>query len=53
MLPRLVYLSVTDTSGLLRLLPVSARDEDAEILVLRHQITVLQRVGCQNLIGSL
>ena len=28
---------------LLRLLPMSGRDKDVEILVLRHQITVLQR----------
>ena len=43
MLLRLVYLSVTNMFGLLRLLPVSDQDKDAEILVLRHQITVLQR----------
>ncbi len=43
MLLRLVYLSVTNVFGLLRLLPVSDRDKDAEILVLRHQITVLER----------
>jgi hypothetical protein len=29
--------------ALLRLLPMSDRDKDAEILVLRHQITVLER----------
>jgi putative transposase len=40
---RLVYLSVTNVFGLLRLLPVSDRDKNAEILVLRHQITVLER----------
>jgi hypothetical protein len=40
---RLVYLSVRDVFALLRLLPVSDRDKDAEILVLRHQVTVLQR----------
>jgi hypothetical protein len=40
---RLVYLSVTNVFALLRLLPASDRDEDAEILVLRHQITILQR----------
>jgi hypothetical protein len=39
----LVYLSVANVFGLLRLLPVSDRDKDAEILVLRHQITVLER----------
>ena len=43
MLLRLVYLSVTNVFALLRLLPVSDRDKDAEILVLRHQVTVLQR----------
>jgi putative transposase len=40
---RLVYLSVTNVFALLRLLPTSDRDKDAEILALRHQITVLQR----------
>jgi len=40
---RLVYLSVRNVFALLRLLPVSDRDKDAEILVLRHQVTVLQR----------
>jgi hypothetical protein len=34
---------VTNGFGLLRLLPMSARDKDAEILALRHQITVLER----------
>ena len=43
MLLRLVYLSVTNVFALLRLLPVSDRDKDVEILALRHQITVLQR----------
>ncbi len=40
---RLAYLSVTNVFALLRLLPVGDRDKDIEILVLRHQITVLQR----------
>jgi putative transposase len=40
---RLVYLSVMNVFALLRLLPASDRDKDAEILALRHQITVLQR----------
>jgi hypothetical protein len=40
---RLAYLSVTNVFALLRLLPVSDRDKDAEILALRHQITVLER----------
>ncbi|MEO6090444.1 MAG: hypothetical protein ABIQ18_45820 [Umezawaea sp.] len=43
MLLRLAYLSVTNAFALLRLLPRSDRDKDAEILVLRHQITVLER----------
>jgi putative transposase len=29
--------------ALLRLLPVSSRDKDAEILALRHQLLILQR----------
>jgi transposase len=40
---RLAYLGLTNTFALLRLLPMSDRDKDAEILVLRHQIGVLQR----------
>jgi hypothetical protein len=40
---RLAYLSVTNLFALLRLLPLSDRDKDIEILALRHQITVLQR----------
>jgi transposase InsO family protein len=40
---RLAYLGVTNALALLRLLPGSDRDKDAEILALRHQITVLQR----------
>ncbi len=43
MLLRLAYLGVTNAFALLRLLPRSDRDKDAEILTLRHQITVLQR----------
>ena len=43
MLFRLAYLGVTNTLALLRLLPMSDRDKDAEILALRHQITVLER----------
>ncbi|MGW6359385.1 hypothetical protein ACWFR5_30490 [Streptomyces sp. NPDC055092] len=43
MLLRLAYLSVTNTFTLLRLLPMSERDKDIEILVLRHQLLVLQR----------
>jgi putative transposase len=40
---RLAYLGVTNAFAVLRLLPMSNRDKDVEILVLRHQITVLQR----------
>ena len=43
MLFRLAYLGVTNVFALLRLLPVSDRDKDVEILALRHQITVLER----------
>ena len=43
MLLRLAYLGVTNVFGLLRLLPVRSRDKDAEIFVLRHQLSVLQR----------
>jgi putative transposase len=40
---RLAYLGVTNVFALLRLLPVSSQDKDAEILALRHQLLVLQR----------
>jgi transposase InsO family protein len=40
---RLAYLGVTKVFALLRLLPMSNRDKDAEILALRHQLSVLQR----------
>jgi hypothetical protein len=40
---RLAYLGVTNVFALLRLLPVSSRDKDTEILALRHQLLVLQR----------
>ncbi|MEU5029257.1 hypothetical protein [Streptomyces milbemycinicus] len=43
MLLRLAYLTVTNAFALLRLLPMSDRDKDAEILALRHQITALER----------
>ncbi|TJZ99173.1 hypothetical protein [Actinacidiphila oryziradicis] len=43
MLLRLAYLTVTNAFAALRLLPVSDRDKDVEIMALRHQITVLQR----------
>jgi putative transposase len=40
---RLAYLAVTNTFAALRLLPMTDRAKDAEILALRHQITVLER----------
>ena len=43
MLLRLAYLAVTNAFAVLRLLPMSSRDKDVEILALRHQITVLER----------
>ncbi|GAA2062818.1 hypothetical protein GCM10009839_87530 [Catenulispora yoronensis] len=43
MLICLAYLAVTNAFAALRLLPMSDRDKDVEILVLRHQLAVLQR----------
>lgn len=43
MLLRLAYLGVTNALALLRLVPMSDRDKDAEILAMRHQIMVLER----------
>lgn len=40
---RLAYLTMANVFALLRLLPMSGRAKNAEILTLRHQITVLQR----------
>lgn len=40
---RLAYLGVTNALAMLRLLPMSDRAKDAEILTLRHRIMVLQR----------
>jgi putative transposase len=40
---RLAYLTVTNTFAVLRLLLMSDRDKDTEILALRHQIAVLER----------
>jgi hypothetical protein len=40
---RLAYLGVTNAFAMLRLLPMSHRERDAEILALRHQIVVLER----------
>ncbi|MFJ9173733.1 integrase core domain-containing protein [Streptomyces sp. NPDC102360] len=43
MLLRLAYLTITNTFSALRLLSMNDRDKDAEILALRHQLTVLER----------
>ncbi|GAB3975390.1 hypothetical protein GCM10029978_059390 [Actinoallomurus acanthiterrae] len=43
MLLRQAYLTVTNTFAVLRLLPTSDRDKNAEILALRHQFAVLER----------
>jgi putative transposase len=43
MLLRLAYLGITNAVALLRRLPGSDRDKDIEILLLRHQLAVLQR----------
>jgi transposase InsO family protein len=40
---QLAYLGVSNALALLRLLPMSERAKDIEILALRHQITVLER----------
>jgi transposase InsO family protein len=40
---RLAYLGMTNVFAMLRLVPMSARDKDIEILALRHQVSVLQR----------
>jgi hypothetical protein len=39
---RLAYLAVTNIFAVLRLLPISDRGEDTEILALRHQLAVLE-----------
>lgn len=43
MLLRLACLTAANAFAVLRLLPVTDWEKDAEILVLRHQITVLER----------
>ena len=43
MLLRLAYLGITNAFALLRLLPRTDREKDAEILALRHQLAVPQR----------
>jgi putative transposase len=40
---RLAYLALMNTFALIRMLPMSDRDKDVEILALRHQLAVLQR----------
>ncbi|YCK40813.1 hypothetical protein ACNF49_44185 [Actinomadura sp. ATCC 39365] len=53
MLLRLAYITVTNTFAALRLLPLSDRDKDVEVLALRHQITVLQRhIGADTRVNS-
>jgi putative transposase len=42
-LVRLSYLAVRDAFAALRLLPMSDRAKDIEILALRHQASVLRR----------
>lgn len=43
MLLRLAYLGMANAFAMLRLLPMSDRDKDMEILALRHQLSVLER----------
>ncbi|MGY0063597.1 integrase core domain-containing protein [Streptomyces sp. LZ34] len=43
MLLRLAYLAATNALAFLRLLPISDKEKDVEILMLRHQLLVLQR----------
>jgi putative transposase len=43
MLLRLAYFTTMTTFALMRLLPMSDRDKNLEILALRHQLLVLQR----------
>jgi putative transposase len=40
---RFAYMAVSNTFAVLRLLPMSGREKDAEILALRHQVRILQR----------
>jgi hypothetical protein len=40
---RLPYLALSTAFSFIRLLPMSDRDKDLEILALRHQLTILQR----------
>ncbi|WP_116200503.1 integrase core domain-containing protein [Amycolatopsis circi] len=43
MLVRFAYLAVTHAFAALRLLPMTNREKDIEILALRHQLAILQR----------
>lgn len=43
MLLRLPYLALSTAFSFIRLLPMSDRTKDLEILALRHQLSVLQR----------
>jgi hypothetical protein len=40
---RFAYIAVSNGLAMLRLLPMSDRAKDVELLALRHQITVLER----------
>jgi len=40
---RLLYLTVSTVFTFVRLVPMSDREKDLEILALRHQVAVLQR----------
>jgi hypothetical protein len=40
---RFAYFAVSHAFAAMRLLPMSDREKDVEILALRHQLTVLQR----------
>jgi len=42
-LVRFAYLAVARAFAVLRLLPMTDREKDVEILALRHQLSVLQR----------
>ena len=48
---RLAYLAVLRVFGWLALLPRSDRAKDAEILILRRQVAVLQRQGPEAVLG--
>jgi len=45
---RLLYLISVQLVGWLGLLVRSTAAKDIEILILRHEVTVLRRVPCQN-----